>query len=123
MRRDNASLGHLGDLEEFRHPSHPCEESLVDLQPIFTLAPLHLEKLLCVAEMIEGSGRKSDHSGYQGGPHHSMFQYYNLLNDLQLVHPLFQNKYLLRDQLPTNNRELQSKNAVSLCIFFRSTTP
>lgn len=38
------SAGYLSDFEEFRNPSHSRQESFVDLQPVFTLAPLHLKK-------------------------------------------------------------------------------
>lgn len=35
---------YLGDFKELRDPRHPGQEPLVDLQPVFTLASLHLEE-------------------------------------------------------------------------------
>lgn len=39
-----ALQGYLSDFEEFRNPSHSCQESFVDLQTVFTLTSLHTKK-------------------------------------------------------------------------------
>lgn len=47
------SAGYLSNFEELWNPSHSCQESLVDLQPVFTLASLHLEKNFWAREIVK----------------------------------------------------------------------
>jgi len=45
--------GYLSNFEEFWNPSHSRQESFVDLQPVFTLASLHLEELFWRTEKCQ----------------------------------------------------------------------
>lgn len=49
----SARKNHLCNFEELWNPSHSCQESLVDLQPIFTLTSLHLEKFFWKRQTVK----------------------------------------------------------------------
>lgn len=44
---------YLRDFKELRNPRHPRQEPLVDLQPVFTLASLHLEEFFWRGERVK----------------------------------------------------------------------
>lgn len=52
-RHKGRSILYLSDFEELRNSRHSCQEPLVDLQTVFALASLHLEKFLWVTQITE----------------------------------------------------------------------
>lgn len=51
--RRSRSGFYLRNFKELRNPRHACQEPLVDLQPVFTLASLHLEEFFWRAERVK----------------------------------------------------------------------